>query len=57
MATFFKRLKFWWMEKKIATLEKSLCQGIAIKGETSRSIANRQKNVRTEAISTVEFPA
>ena len=43
------------MEKKIATLEKSLCQGIA-KGETS-SIANRQKNIRTEAISTVEFPA
>ena len=28
-----------------------------MKGETSRSIANRQKNVRTEAISTVEFPA
>ena len=55
METFFKRLKFWWMEKKIATLEKSLCQGIA-KGETS-SIANRQKNIRTEAISTVEFPA
>ena len=31
METFFKRLKFWWMEKKIATLAKSLCQGIANK--------------------------
>ena len=31
METFFKRLKFWWMEEKIATLEKSLCQGIANK--------------------------